>query len=84
MHTETRITSTKHVWGPNAHSILSQYSHEYMNYSTSSVNTRRPVDTKKYLDVAIFNPQIHKSKAHFDRSVAYDGPILWNRLSLAI
>ena len=63
---------------------LLQYFHEYINYYTSSANTRHDVATNKYIVVPTFIPWIHKSKTHSDESFANDGPRFWNSLPLAV
>lgn len=59
---------------------LPKYFSPYLNFYTSSVNTRRSNPSKRYLRTHPFSSCTLTSKVQFNHSFAYDAPDLWNSL----
>ena len=66
------------------HSGLPHYFSPYLSPYTSSRDTRRSRPEKGFLSVPNFLSSVHKSKCHFNNTLAYDAPTLWNGLPLEI
>ena len=57
-----------------------QYFAPYLSLYKSAMNTRRSNPQKLFLQVPHCCASIHKSKVHFNNSLSYDAPKLWNDL----
>jgi hypothetical protein len=62
------------------HTGIPTYFNSHLARYTCAVNTRRGSPEHLYLHVPLYKPTINKSKVHFQNSLSYDGPSLWNSL----
>ena len=62
------------------HSHMPYYFSPYLIRYTCRANTRRGNPDNLYLQVPMYKTSVNKSKVHFQNSLSYDGPILWNTL----
>ena len=62
------------------HSNTPAYFSPHLTRYTCAINTRRGSPDNLYLHVPIYRTSINKSKVHFQNSLSYDGPSLWNAL----
>ena len=57
-----------------------KYFAPYLSLYKSAMNTRRSNPKNLFLQVPHYCASIHKSKVHFNNSLSYDAPELWNDL----
>ena len=62
------------------HTNMPSYFNPHLTRYTCKVNTRRGSPDNLFLHVPIYKTTINKSKVHFQNSLNYDGPTLWNAL----